>query len=251
MPCGRKLGIFDCCSVVEGDCLELMKQLPDGCVDAVITDPPYGKKFHDGGQRGISPTLYRGVTIANDGEAPVECVDELYRVTKYGGAAYLFSQWMVDGEWSEAVRATGFLLRNRIAWIKPNFGAGDLETTFAQQHETILFCAKGHHELRDGRSSDVWVERGSAFQRNEFHPTEKPIPLVEFLLSKSTEDGGTILDPFLGSGTTAVAAKKLGRHFLGFEISPEYCRIARARIALVEAQPSLFEPKPEQMEMPR
>ena len=54
----------------------------------------------------------------------------------------------------------------------------------------------------------------------------------------------TILDPFLGSGTTAVAAKKLGRHFLGFEISPEYCKIAEERIALVEAQPNLFGPKP-------
>ena len=60
---------------------------------------------------------------------------------------------------------------------------------------------------------------------------------------------GTILDPFLGSGTTAVAAKKLGRHFLGFEISSEYCRIARERIALVEAQPSLFDKKPEQINL--
>ena len=59
----------------------------------------------------------------------------------------------------------------------------------------------------------------------------------------------TILDPFLGSGTTAVAAKKLGRHFLGFEISPEYCKIAEERIALVEMKPTLFEPKPEQVKM--
>jgi DNA modification methylase len=62
---------------------------------------------------------------------------------------------------------------------------------------------------------------------------------------------GLILDPFLGSGTTAVAAKKLGRHFLGFEISPEYCKIAEERIALVEAQPNLFEKKAEQLVLSR
>lgn len=59
-----------------------------------------------------------------------------------------------------------------------------------------------------------------------------------------------MVDPFLGSGTTAVAAKKLGRHFLGFEISAEYCRIAEERIALVEMQPNLFQPKPEQLKLP-
>ncbi len=79
------------------------------------------------------------------------------------------------------------------------------------------------------------------------HPCTKPLPVFMWLVGAIE---GTILDPFLGSGTTAVAAKKLGRHFLGFEISPEYCEIARKRIALVEAQPSLFQPKPEQLEMP-
>lgn len=81
------------------------------------------------------------------------------------------------------------------------------------------------------------------------HPTQKPEGVMAWCIQQAGMPE-TILDPFLGSGTTAVAAKKLGRHFLGFEISPEYCRIARERIALVEAQPSLFEPKPEQLEIP-
>ena len=77
------------------------------------------------------------------------------------------------------------------------------------------------------------------------HPTQKPLDLMLWCIKQVDRagDAETILDPFLGSGTTAVAAKKLGRHFLGFEISEEYCRIARERIALVEAQPTLFEPK--------
>jgi DNA modification methylase len=74
-----------------------------------------------------------------------------------------------------------------------------------------------------------------------FHPTQKPVALIEWCINLRWMPIGTILDPFLGSGTTAVAALKLGRHFLGFEIEPRYVEIARQRIALVEAQPNLFE----------
>ena len=72
---------------------------------------------------------------------------------------------------------------------------------------------------------------------------------MRWLVSLASLEADTILDPFCGSGTTLVAAKKLGRHFLGFEISHDYCEIARKRLAEIDAQPSLFEPKPEQMEL--
>lgn len=91
--------------------------------------------------------------------------------------------------------------------------------------------------------------RAKAMASGKGHPLPKPVALMEWLVTRLSRPGELVLDSFLGSGTTAVAAKKLGRHFLGFEISPEYCRIARERIALVEAQPSLFEPRAEQMEL--
>jgi len=83
----------------------------------------------------------------------------------------------------------------------------------------------------------------------EGHPTPRRLRHMEALVRFFSD--GLILDPFLGSRTTAVAAKKLGRHFLGFEISPEYCKIAEERIALVEAQPNLFEKKAEQLVLSR
>jgi DNA modification methylase len=79
------------------------------------------------------------------------------------------------------------------------------------------------------------------------HPTPKPLRLMEHVVDRTSKWGTTILDPFCGSGTTLVAAKKLGRHFLGFEISHDYCEIARNRLAEIDAQPSLFEPKAEQL----
>ena len=94
----------------------------------------------------------------------------------------------------------------------------------------------------------VYCKRDVSLQgesSDRLHPTQKPLSLMEWCLSFTKAE--TILDPFLGSGTTAVAAKKLGRHFLGFEISEAYCEIARERIALVENQPNLFEKKEEQL----
>jgi site-specific DNA-methyltransferase (adenine-specific) len=79
------------------------------------------------------------------------------------------------------------------------------------------------------------------------HPTQKPESLMAYLVATYSNEDELVLDSCCGSGTTLVAAAKLGRHFLGFEISPEYCSIARKRIALVEAQPNLFQPKAEQL----
>jgi DNA modification methylase len=79
------------------------------------------------------------------------------------------------------------------------------------------------------------------------HPCARPLDQLEHIVEQWAKPHGTILDPFCGSGTTLVAAKKLGRHFLGFEISEQYCEIARRRLAKIDAQPSLFEAKAEQL----
>ena len=81
------------------------------------------------------------------------------------------------------------------------------------------------------------------------HPCQKPQEIMDWLVDEATALGETILDPFLGSGTTAVAARKLGRHFLGFEIEPKYCAIAEERIRLVEMQPTLFSKQAQQSDI--
>ena len=92
-----------------------------------------------------------------------------------------------------------------------------------------------------GYTIPTWETPGICGNERRFHPHQKPVSLIQYLMGKVAAE--TVLDPFLGSGTTAVAAKKLGRHFLGFEISPEYCKIAEERIARMEAQPNLFDKK--------
>ena len=185
----------------QGDCLDVLATLDAGSVDAIVTDPPYGKGFHDGGLGGIAndkkpfPIFapFEGRTIHGDAEPDTRVLAELHRVLRPGSALYLFSQWMVEAAWIEAIRDAGFSVRNRLVWVKPFHAAGDLKTTFGPKHESILFAAKGRHELRGKRESDVWIEPiGSTgcFRRGKLHPTEKPAssPCWQWLLS--TVDGG-------------------------------------------------------------
>ena len=239
--CGRKLGPYDCCTVVCGDCLELMKALPDGCVDAVITDPPYGiTQECDLTACGIK--RYGRVFFGDwDGTFPLAILESLSSLN--AGTYYIFCPYQVLGELSAWAKRNE--LQQRVLWWKKTNPArrnGDVYWSIPGEH---CFFAKRSGAIFNAKYEVGFFEHSVVHRRN--HPTEKPLDLITVLVSASTVEGQTIFDPFLGSGTTAVAAKKLGRHFLGFEINPDYCQIAEERIALVEAQPNLFEKKPLQM----
>jgi len=245
--------------LILGDCLEVMKTLPDKSVDAVITDPPYGKRHHDGGPGGISsakwarPTRPRfmGKSIIGDAALDTRVVGEMARVLRPRGACYVFSQWMVEATWIVALKEVGLIVRNRLIWAKPFHGAGDLRTTYGPQHESILYATNGRHELRGRRDGDVWHEAvgpSGCFRKGREHPTQKPIELCCWLTEKSTSMGQVILDPFMGSGTTGVACVQAGRDFIGIEIDPGYFAIAERRIKEAQAQGKLqFEGAPHEL----
>jgi site-specific DNA-methyltransferase (adenine-specific) len=214
-----------------------MKQLPDGCVDAVITDPPYG----------IDLVPQRGITDAIVGDSDAEAAKlyshsarETARILAQNSVAMYFASWK-NCHWSKSLLAQYLNVKSCIIWIKNRFGIGYYTRP---QHEFIWYCWKGTPDKPEIAPSDVW-EFDAEFA--PVHSCQKPELLMEELVSFS--GGETVVDPFAGSGTTLVAAKKLGRHFLGFEISPEYCEIARDRLARIDAQPNLFEPKPEQLSL--
>jgi DNA modification methylase len=227
MTCGRKIGPYDCCSVVEGDCLELMKALPDGCVDAVVTDPPYGNGTEYDSISDTQENLQRLV----DGLMP-----EVLRV----GRRALITPGVSNI--SLYPRATWIM-----AWVTPA-GAGSGPWGFACWQPILAYGADPYLAAGMGRRGDYFIHTEIAEKNG--HPCPKPIDLwTKLILRGSVRDGETILDPFGGSGTTAEAAIKLGRHFLLFEKSPNYCELIRKRIAAVEAQPNLFQPKAEQLNM--
>lgn len=222
MTCGRKIGQFDCCSVVCGDCLELMKQLPDGCVDAVVSDPPYGTGWVRGGGRN-----------AGEFHAKHERPDwDVFSVDWI--RLSLTDQWAVFCPKNRCREVWGTLPNSGIVHYRktnPRPGGNPLEAVIVKPGPWLW--DRLEYAAYNGDCPD--------------HPCQKPVEVMEWLVGEMR--GDTILDPFCGSGTTLVAAKKLGRHYLGFEISPEYCDIARKRLDAIDRQPTLFEPKPEQLSL--
>ena len=217
-------------TLYHGDCLEILPTLPK--VDACITDPPYGIAY-------VSAWRKRGPTemLANDDSAPTKAVPQMAALLADGGAMYLATRFDVAAQWNEAVRAAGLTLKTPIYWDKGNHTSGDLDGDFGAQVEIFIFAHKGRHKLRGNRLANLWrFPREVAGE----HPTPKPVPLMERMVACSTDKDQTILDPFMGSGTTGVACMNLGRKFIGIEIEEKYFDIACERIRAAQAQGRLF-----------
>lgn len=198
------------------DARELLRQLPDESVDLVVTDPPYGINFHN----------RRGERIRGDKKPLLDWLTEVPRILKSAGAFYLFSRWDVEHIWAAAVRLKQ---KNRIVWVKQNHTAGDLRRGYGQKHESILYFLKDAHRLKGKRGTDVWLER-TVPPRSRCHPTQKPLSVIARIILNSTDSRNVIVDPFVGSGTTAIAAQLLDRCFLCSDIERRYIAIANRRL---------------------
>ena len=195
--------------VIQGDCLEIMKQMPDKCIDLVLTDPPYGIDMNRPFGSYSRPQVFDGDW---DKEIPAKTYfDEIFRVSKH--------QIIFGGNYF-----TMFLPATS-AWIFWDKNNGD--STFADGE---LIWTSFDFALRKLRVN--WT--GSATLKEDthgkVHPTQKPVGIIGACIVRFSKETDTILDPFLGSGTTAVAAKQLGRKFIGIEISEKYCKIAKDRL---------------------
>lgn len=195
--------------IIQGDCFEILKDIPDKCVDLVIVDPPYGINFQS------NYRIKKHDKIHGDDSFPVEALDEFFRVAKK--AVYVFCRW---DNLSELPKPKSVLV-----WVKNNWSMGDLKHEHGRQWEAICFYPQKEHEFIK-RIPDVIYSKRTG---NNLHPTEKPLDLIKQLILANK--GDLILDPFMGSGTTLVAAKQLGRSYIGIEISKEYCEIAKQRLA--------------------
>jgi site-specific DNA-methyltransferase (adenine-specific) len=239
--------------VVTGDCLDVLRQLPDGCVDAVVTDPPYSSGGAFRGDRMIKTSdKYRGWSQNEDGsskkpeaEYPEFTGDnrdqrgylywcalwlgECRRVLKPGGVILMFTDWRQLPTTTDAIQAGGLIWRGIVVWDK---GIGrPVKGRFRNHVEYVCWGSNGpmNAEANPVYPSSVFRHTPPRPDDRE-HMTQKPVQLLADLM-EIVVPGGTVLDPFMGSGTTGVACMTTGRSFIGCEMSPEYCHIARRRIA--------------------
>ena len=218
--------------ILVGDCLEVMKGWPDNCVDLVLTDIPYNISQKSAGLR----QLDYGEWDKQDG-METEWANLLMRVT--GNAAII---WCADRQWCEIekiFRDAGFLTR-KLIWYKPNPTVINCDKLYIQATENAVYAKKRGGFYAPRYKHNVFQY---PFPQKREHPTQKPLPLFRELVLDSTKPNQLILDPFCGSGTTCVAAKMLGRNYIGIDISEKYCEIARMRLKAVETGVSVSEQK--------
>ena len=206
----------------QGDCLELMKNIPNGSVDLVLTDPPYGIDF----QSNFRKNKFN--KIENDTAVNAEFLDECKRVLKDTGAFYCFTRWDVYPSWIEQI-SKRFKVKNCIVWFKRGGGLGDLKKGYIYNHEFIIYCAEKNHRLNGKRRNDVF-EFAKDAPSTYVHPTQKPISLLKEIIERSSNEGGVVLDCFMGSGSTGVACANTNRNFIGIELDEGYFNIAKKRI---------------------
>lgn len=212
LAAGKPLNSVVCC-----DCLDGMKHIAGKSVDLVLTDPPYGINYLSNYYKNGNPHK----PILNDDT--LFCpTDDMWSKLHDDGCMFVFH--------SHKIPLVDKRIRNVLIWVKNNWTAGDLNGDFGNQYECIAFLPKDNFKLHSKRYSNVWLfDRVSA--ECMVHPTEKPVSLLQQLIESGTDEGAIILDPFGGSGTTAIAAKMLGRNFILFEKEESYCNIAEHRIA--------------------
>jgi len=197
-----------------GDCLDFMRSMPDKSVDAVITDPPYGiADIWKGGASHGWGVARLATPKRNEGDVKPakEYFDEMFRI------ANKIIIW--GGNYFELPISRGWLV-----WSKPerNFTLSEAELAWTNIPMPIRVI--DYHRSDSGRE----------------HPTQKPIGVMKFSIEKAKlPEGATILDPFMGSGTTGVACVQTGRNFIGIEIDPTYFAIAEKRIKEAQLQPRL------------
>ncbi|MBQ3654934.1 MAG: site-specific DNA-methyltransferase [Synergistaceae bacterium] len=230
-------------SFICGDAVNEMKNFPSESIDLVITSPPYNLKNSTGnGMKNGSGGKWSNAALINgysdyDDNMPYDeyvqwqrdCLSEMMRLINNNGAVFYNHKWRVQGgliqDRHEIVE--GFPVRQIIIWRRKggiNFNPG----YFLPTYEVIYMIAKPDFRLvpRANSYGDVWE---FPQEMKNKHPAPFPVALVERIISSTF--AGIILDPFMGSGTTAVAAKNLGRDFIGIDISREYCEMSRERLS--------------------
>lgn len=229
--------------IIHGDCLQVMRALPEKCVDVVITSPPYNllNSTGNGLKKNTRTGKWKNAAIKNGYEEyednlpydeyifwQRECVAEMCRIIKDDGAIFYNNKNRVQNGLLEdrGEILKGFPLRQIIIWKRSgaiNFNPGYFLPTTEQIY---LLCNKSFRLAKGAnKNTDVWEVKQ---EMKNPHPAPFPEELIDKIVSSTT--GQIILDPFAGSGTTAVSAKKFGRNFILIEKSLKYCELARKRI---------------------
>ena len=227
-------------TIFHGDCLDVLRNGLDAAsqeFDAVVTDVPYASGVRSEAAKSSSGSMVRGrkwgdKPITNDQMTNTGfvwfirevCYASIEMLTE-GGAFVTFIDWRQWPSLVGAVESTNMRVNNMGVWDKQTIGMG---RNFRNQHELFMFASKGKPTVYDSGVGNVLSFKRDPIPR---HPSPKPTGLMEKILQVVTPEGGAVIDPCMGAGSTLVAAKSMGRRAVGIEIEEQHCETAAERLS--------------------
>ena len=215
--------------LINGDCLEEMKNIESGSIDMVLTDPPYNiardNNFNTMGRAGIDFGEW------DKGADLFSYIDECFRVLNKNGSFIVFNDWKNLGDIARYSEKLGFITKDMLRLEKTNPMPRNRDRRYITDYECAIWFTMPKAKWIFNRQDEKYQRPKFVHSINKgLHPTQKSIGLMRALVEIHSNEGQTILDPFMGSGTTGVACKNLGREFIGIELDKGYFDIAVRRI---------------------
>lgn len=240
-----------------GDCIEILKQVPENTFDMVFADPPY--HLSNGGftcHAGKAVSVNKGKWDKSNGHESdykfhLDWITECKRVLKPSGTIWISGTYHSIYSCGFALQSAGYKVLNDITWFKPNASPNLSCRYFTASHEMLLWAIKdpkakhtfNYDEIKNGNWGDDFIKKPNKQMRSVWavgtikayekkhgkHPTQKPLELLKRIIIASTNPGDLILDPFTGSSTTGIAAHKIGRRFVGIDIESQYLDLSVKR----------------------
>ena len=225
--------------LLKGDCLELMKGIPDESIDAVITDPPYNISRENNFST-MSSANRKGIDFGewDKGFDQVSYLNEVFRILKMGGTAVIFNSRENVALLNQYADEHNLLFKDIIYWVKSNPMPRNRDRRYVTSVENAVTIVKNGEKWTFNRQRSNY-ENGLfkypiVSPKERIHPTQKPVQLMEDLVRIHSNESDVILDPFLGSGSTGVACINTKRNFIGMEVNEEYFNKAKNRIELAQ-----------------
>lgn len=207
-----------------GDCLQVMPWLPEGCLDAVICDPPYMINTKSTGSGKLNPWA----DYCNAAFWYAKWMEESRRVLKSSGCLWTFLNWRSFVTFQKAACELGWPIESLLVWDKCWIGPGGVRG-LRPSYELVALFAMPDFKIIDRSLADIQRFKWSS-KKPHGHPAEKPVDLMQWLIKISTPERGKVADWFMGSGTVGEACMNTGRNFIGIELDPGYFETAKNRI---------------------
>lgn len=254
-------------TILKGDCIAKLKEIPDESIDLIFADPPYfmqteGELLRTNGDKfaGVDDDWDKFNSFADYDAFCEAWLKECKRVLKSTGSIWVIGSFQNIYRIGYIMQNLGFWILNDVVWNKtnpvPNFGG----TRFCNAHETLIWCSKGKknkftfnyktmkHLNQEKQERSVWElplctgkERIKAEDGKKAHSTQKPEVLLYKVILSSSKPNDLVLDPFFGTGTTGAVAKALGRNYIGIEREQKYINVAEKRLQATKSSPSDIE----------